>query len=44
MLRHLQGQLPCLTREGKVIMSTEHSIAQAPDGNGGVYIALQKYA
>ena len=40
----VQGQLSCLTKDGKVIMATEHSIAQAPDGNGGVYIALEKCA
>ena len=40
----MQGQLPCLTRDGKVIMASEHAIARAPDGNGGVYIALEKCA
>lgn len=39
----MQGQLPCLTQDGKVIMPTPHSIARAPDGNGGVYIALEKW-
>ena len=38
----LQGELPCLTSEGKIILSSTSSIATAPDGNGGVYIALQK--
>lgn len=37
-----QGQMPCLTPEGKVIMASSHSLAKAPDGNGGVYLALAK--
>jgi UDP-N-acetylglucosamine/UDP-N-acetylgalactosamine diphosphorylase len=37
-----QGDLPCVTLDGKLIMATPHSIATAPDGNGGVYLALQK--
>ena len=38
----LQGQLPCLTPEGKIIMASPHALAKAPDGNGGVYLALAK--
>ncbi|DBA82806.1 hypothetical protein WJX77_012241 [Trebouxia sp. C0004] len=37
-----QGQLPCLTPEGKFIMASSHALAKAPDGNGGVYLALAK--
>ncbi|KAL0052616.1 hypothetical protein WJX82_004822 [Trebouxia sp. C0006] len=37
-----QGQLPCLTPEGKIIMASPHALAKAPDGNGGVYLALAK--
>ncbi|MEW5303686.1 MAG: hypothetical protein WDW36_006355 [Sanguina aurantia] len=37
-----QGFLPCLTPEGKVIMETRSRVATAPDGNGGVYLALQR--
>eukprot|EP00195_Chlamydomonas_chlamydogama_P005792 CAMPEP_0202904818 /NCGR_PEP_ID=MMETSP1392-20130828/31237_1 /ASSEMBLY_ACC=CAM_ASM_000868 /TAXON_ID=225041 /ORGANISM="Chlamydomonas chlamydogama, Strain SAG 11-48b" /LENGTH=471 /DNA_ID=CAMNT_0049592643 /DNA_START=73 /DNA_END=1488 /DNA_ORIENTATION=- len=37
-----QGFLPCLTEEGKIIMESPQSIAKAPDGNGGVYMALHK--
>lgn len=38
----VQGTLPCLTPEGKVIMASGHSLATAPDGNGGVFTALQR--
>ncbi|KAK9805344.1 hypothetical protein WJX73_004179 [Symbiochloris irregularis] len=37
-----QGTLPCLTAEGKVIMASGHSLATAPDGNGGVFTALKR--
>lgn len=37
-----QGQLPCLTPEGKIILASSHALAKAPDGNGGVYLALAK--
>ena len=38
----MQGQLPCLTEEGKVIMASPDALAKAPDGNGGIYLALAK--
>lgn len=38
----LQGTLPCLTESGEVILDTPSSVATAPDGNGGLYTALQR--
>lgn len=38
----VQGMLPCLTTNGRIIMSTHCSMATAPDGNGGVYAALAR--
>jgi len=37
-----QSELPCLTPEGRLIMETRSRIAMAPDGNGGVYTALDR--
>eukprot|EP00884_Botryococcus_braunii_P015716 jgi/Botrbrau1/2828/Bobra.0125s0036.1 len=37
-----QGEMPCMTEEGRVIMETPYRIAMAPDGNGGLYTALQR--
>ena len=36
-----QGLMPCVSNDGKIIVETETSLSLAPDGNGGIYYALQ---
>lgn len=35
-----QAVIPCLTKEGKIILESKCTIAKAPNGNGGIYEAL----
>ncbi|XP_057252347.1 UDP-N-acetylglucosamine diphosphorylase 1 isoform X2 [Beta vulgaris subsp. vulgaris] len=36
-----QGTIPCVSKDGRIIMETPYKVAKAPDGNGGVYTALK---
>ena len=36
-----QGLMPCISNDGKLIVESEISLSLAPDGNGGIYYALQ---
>ncbi|KAM6549065.1 hypothetical protein CsatB_020741 [Cannabis sativa] len=36
-----QGTIPCISKDGRFIMESPYKVAEAPDGNGGVYSALK---
>lgn len=38
----LQDELPCITEEGKIILESRQKAARAPNGNGGLFLALMK--
>ena len=38
----VQDELPCLTEEGKIILETREGAAMAPNGNGGLFLAMTK--
>eukprot|EP00979_Chaetoceros_neogracilis_P000668 scaffold162_cov267-Chaetoceros_neogracile.AAC.18 len=37
-----QGVLPCLSPDGKILMEKPYQCSVAPDGNGGIYPAIEK--
>eukprot|EP00759_Apiculatamorpha_spiralis_P046610 PhF_6_TR42901/c0_g1_i1/m.65004/K00972/UAP1; UDP-N-acetylglucosamine/UDP-N-acetylgalactosamine diphosphorylase len=37
-----QGTLPCMTDDAKMVLESEHRVAVAPNGNGGIYLGLRE--
>jgi UDP-N-acetylglucosamine/UDP-N-acetylgalactosamine diphosphorylase len=38
----MQDNLPAVDKEGKIVLSTKSELFLAPNGNGGLYVGLQK--
>eukprot|EP00762_Andalucia_godoyi_P001033 ANDGO_02115.mRNA.1 UDP-N-acetylglucosamine diphosphorylase 2 len=42
VLFFMQGSLPAFTKDGKIIMASKGHVQVAPNGNGGIFPALEK--